>query len=956
MNGENNHTGPEPWSDPAHEARVVAWVLGEASDFEIADLQRLLAENPELAAFKRRIEAVHGLLGEATKPDAEPWSMASERRAALTAVIGSAPVAAPARTSVATRRAARNMIFMVAACVAGTMVVVKLVGPQDSVRTTLAEYSEDLTIQVPSSREGDGNPPLMMKGLRSGDSSIVARDIDGIRGEAIAPAAAAKPAARSSAMAAVVASATAQPMSIPIPDDVTAASGDFGDTADFGDGWGGAAPRAKGKAINAQEQGPSDRRRSEAADGRYVELAEAAPTLEFEGSVSYGSPIQAGAARGSIQMPTFPTPTEGARYGNDAEKAGGGGPVDPFASPPAVAGKQPAAEDGGQNGAADMAGQVGFGYSEEGKSVFDDPPVSLSLDAAAAKDNAQGLVRAKGLEDLGRYDESKREAENVLRSDPNNQEARKQLESIAAKKSDYYYDHTRAERLMEVDRIWELAAPEDGQKGRELADAGEGETSVPSLGDIPLIGNLFKNDGRDEDLPAPAEATAKPVERPAVLLQEIVAAQEPVSTFSLNVSDASFQLAAAAVARGERPEPESVRVEEFYNAFDYGDPAPAPGDKVAISVEQSAHPFAQQRNLVRVAMKTASVGRAGGQPLRLTVLVDTSGSMEREDRAATVQRAFASLAKLLGPNDVVSVVGFARQPRLLADRVSGDKAGNLADVVKRTPAEGGTNLEEALKLAGQLATRQFTAKAQNRIVLITDGAANLGDAVPEQLAGLITEFRQRGIAFDACGVGSAKTGDEMLESLARRGDGRYYHLARAEDADAGFAQKLAGAFRPAAENVKVQVHFNPERVGRYRLIGFEKHRLAEADFRNDKVDAAELAADEAGVALYEVEVLPQGKGEIGAVAVRFRDSASGQMVERSQALRFDPAAPGFDQAPASLQLAGTAAMVGELLRGGAPAARVDLSTLAPVANALRGTFANDARVATLLDMLARLGH
>jgi hypothetical protein len=302
------------------------------------------------------------------------------------------------------------------------------------------------------------------------------------------------------------------------------------------------------------------------------------------------------------------------------------------------------------------------------------------------------------------------------------------------------------------------------------------------------------------------------------------------------------------------------------------------------------------------------------------------------------------------------VVGFARQPRLLADRVAGDKAGGLAEVVKSTPAEGGTNLEEALKLAGQLATRQFSAKAQNRIVLITDGAANLGDAVPEQLAGLITEFRQRGIAFDACGVGSAKTGDEMLESLARRGDGRYYHLARAEDADAGFAQKLAGAFRPAAENVKVQVHFNPERVGHYRLIGFEKHRLTEEDFHNDKVDAAEMAADEAGVALYEVEVLPQGRGEIGAVAVRFRDSASGQMVERSQALRFDPNAPGFDQAPASLQLAGTAAMVGDLLRGGAPAARIELSSLAPIANALRGAFAHDGRVATLLDMLARLGQ
>jgi secreted protein with Ig-like and vWFA domain len=935
MNGDNHHTGPEPWSDPAHEARVVAWVLGEASEFEIADLQRLLAESPELAAFKRRIEAVHGLLGEAAKPDAEPWSMASERRAALTAVIGSAPAAAPARASVATRRAARHMVFMVAACVAGTLVV----GPQDSVRTTLEAYREDLSIRVPSASEGEGKAAQMMKGMRSADSSIAASDIDGILEESSAPAAAAKPAAPSSAISGVIASAAAEPMSIPVPDiDVPTPPEDFGNTADFGEGWGGAVggELAEGKNGKAQEQGIEgnlqlgnqagpvfrgyDLKDSlPAADDR-SDQASSPPPAEFEGSVGYGRPIQAGGS-------------------------GGGGPVDGFAAPPAEGEKQLAAEDSRQNGV-----------------VTRDAQGVRSAPRAAAATNAEPaprLATAQGLEDLGKLDDAKLEAENTLRQDPHNQEARQQLERIAAKNSDYYraaYDQTRAETLADVDRVWELSVPKDGQKAGEPAEAGKPETDVPSVGDIPQTGKLFANEGREGEPTPAAPAMAKPAERPAVLLDETVAAQEPVSTFSLNVSDASFQLAAAAVARGERPEPNSVRVEEFYNAFDYGDPAPAPGDKVAISVEQSAHPFAQERNLVRVAMKTASVGRAGGQPLRLTVLVDTSGSMEREDRAATVQRAFGSLAKLLGPDDVVSVVGFARQPRLLADRVSGDKAGGLAEVVKRTPAEGGTNLEEALKLAGQLATRQFTAKAQNRIVLITDGAANLGDAVPEQLAVLITEFRQRGIAFDACGVGSAKTGDEMLESLTRRGDGRYYHLARAEDADANFAQKLAGAFRPAAENVKVQVHFNPERVGRYRLIGFEKHRLAEKDFHNDKVDAAELAADEAGVALYEVEVLPQGTGEIGAVAVSFRDTASGQMVERSQALRFEASVPGFDQAPASLQLAGTAAMVGEFLRGGAPAARVEFSTLAPVANALRGAYANDGRVATLLEMLARLSQ
>src|SRR6185436_14532544 len=150
-----------------------------------------------------------------------------------------------------------------------------------------------------------------------------------------------------------------------------------------------------------------------------------------------------------------------------------------------------------------------------------------------------------------------------------------------------------------------------------------------------------------------------------------------------------------------------------------------------------------------------------------------------------------------------------------------------------------------------------------------------------------------------------------LEALTRKGDGRYAVLNSPEEADANFARQLAGAFRPAAKDVKVQVHFNPARVARYRLIGFEKHRLKTEDFRNDRVDAAELAAEEAAVAVYQVEPLPQGEGELGEVSVRFRDAANGTMVERSWTMIYDAHAPAFDRASPSLQLAGAAALVAE---------------------------------------------
>jgi len=278
----------------------------------------------------------------------------------------------------------------------------------------------------------------------------------------------------------------------------------------------------------------------------------------------------------------------------------------------------------------------------------------------------------------------------------------------------------------------------------------------------------------------------------------------------------------------------------------------------------------------------------------------------------------------------------------------------LVDLVASTPFEGGTNLEEALKLAGELARRQHNAAAQNRIVLLTDGAANLGNDDPEQLATMIEALRQQGIAFDVCGVGTDGLDDAILETLTRKGDGRYYVLDSAADADAGFARQLAGAFRPAAENVKVQVRFNPARVRTYRLIGFAQHRLREEDFRNDQVDAAELAAEEAAVALYQVEALPRGEGELGEVFVRFRDAATGNMVERSWTVRYDARARAFDRATPSMQLAGTAALVAEKLQGGAMADAVRLGELAPVVNSLRGRYANSPEVQGFVRMFEQL--
>lgn len=446
------------------------------------------------------------------------------------------------------------------------------------------------------------------------------------------------------------------------------------------------------------------------------------------------------------------------------------------------------------------------------------------------------------------------------------------------------------------------------------------------------------------------EPIAEEAKKRAIVESEVSAAAEPFSTFSLHVSDVSFKLAQASLQQGEWPEAGRIRVEEFVNALDYGDAVPSLDEKVACQIEQAVHPFLQQRNLLRVSMRTAALGRNAGTPLRLTVLLDNSGSMDRADRVEAVQRAFELLSAQMNAQDELTLVSFARTPRLLRDRIPGDKVAELAELIAQTPSEGGTNLEQALRLGMEKARENFVEGAQNRVVLLTDGAANLGNARPAELAEMIEAMRQKGIAFDACGVGAEGLNDEILESLTRKGDGRYYFLDRPEDADGGFARQIAGALRPAARNVKIQVEFNPDRVGNYRLIGFEKHRLEKEDFRNDSIDAAEMAAEEEGVAVYQVETLPEGQGEVGSVSVRFEDSDSGRMVERRWTIPYETNPSRIDEAAASMQLAASAVMLAEKLKGSPGGETVNLRDVLRWTRNLRAVYPDDDRVRQLNEM------
>ncbi|HEV2209166.1 MAG TPA: von Willebrand factor type A domain-containing protein [Verrucomicrobiae bacterium] len=432
---------------------------------------------------------------------------------------------------------------------------------------------------------------------------------------------------------------------------------------------------------------------------------------------------------------------------------------------------------------------------------------------------------------------------------------------------------------------------------------------------------------------------------------EIQTSDNPFSTFSLNVSDVSFKLAAASLQKGVLPDPASIRSEEFINAFDYRDPVPPAGVPVGFTWERAQYPFAQNRDLLRFSLKTAAQGREAGRPLNVVLLLDNSGSMERADRVRIIHEALRVLAAQLQPQDTFSVVTFARTAHLWVDGVPGNQAGAIVEQVSSLTPQGGTNLGEALRLAYQTALRHYLATGMNRVVLLTDGAANLGDVDPSALQQTVETNRKQGIALDCFGIGWEDYNDDLLEVLTRHGDGRYGFLNTPEEAATGFANQLAGALKIAAADVKVQVEFNPQRVTAYRQLGYARHQLTKEQFRDNTVDAAELGAAESGTALYVVEVNGGGDGPLAKVRIRYKVPGTAEFHEYEWAVPYTGNAVPLVQASPALRLAACAAGFAEWLAGSPYAAELSPDVLLPYLAGVPEVYGADMRPKNLEWML-----
>ena len=452
-----------------------------------------------------------------------------------------------------------------------------------------------------------------------------------------------------------------------------------------------------------------------------------------------------------------------------------------------------------------------------------------------------------------------------------------------------------------------------------------------------------------------AEPPAKPP-TPSVVYTprpETVTAQNNFSTFSLNVSDVSFKTTLASLQAGKLPEPGDVRSEEFLNALEYRDPMPRPGEPLAFHWERARSPFTHDRDIIRFSVRTAALGRQPGRAINLVCLLDNSGSMEREDRVSIVQQALGVLARKLTPKDRVSLVTFSRTPQL---RIDGMRGGNRGAFLKASTGwipQSGTHVEKALALAYETAKKHFIPGGNNRVVLLTDGAANMGNVDPYQLRKTVESHRKQGIALDCFGVGWEGYNDNLLEVLARNGDGRYGFLNQPAQAVAEFEQKLLGAFQVAASDVKVQVEWNADRVRVFRQVGYLRHQLKKEDFRNNKIDAAEISAAESGNALYVVQVNPGGQGPLGVVRVRYKVPFTREYTELEWSLAYEQSVTPLEHAGPAMRLGCVAATFAEWLAQNPYAQGVQLADLQGLISGIPSIYATDPRPGQLERMIGK---
>ena len=388
-----------------------------------------------------------------------------------------------------------------------------------------------------------------------------------------------------------------------------------------------------------------------------------------------------------------------------------------------------------------------------------------------------------------------------------------------------------------------------------------------------------------------------------------------LSTFAMDVDTGSYSVTRRYLTDGYLPPPEAVRVEEFVNTFDYNYDPPTE-DAFAIHIDGAPSKFGEGKRLqlLHIGLQGRVIPAEHRKDVILTFVIDVSGSMSQENRLGLVKKALTLLVDQLRPTDKVGIVVYGSRGRLVLPHTGIEQRGKILAAINSLAPNGSTNAEEGLRIGYDLAWRNASVNHINRVILCSDGVANVGNTGPDAILKEIRTYVQKGIRLSTVGFGMGNYNDVLMERLADTGDGSYAYVDTLTEAKRIFVENLTGTLQLIAKDAKIQVDFNPEVVSRFRLLGYENRRLAHEQFRDDTVDAGEVGSGHQVTALYEVKLHQAITGKLATVSIRYADADNHRVSEVSEGISVSQLHESFDAAPATFRLAAAVAEFAEILR------------------------------------------
>jgi Ca-activated chloride channel family protein len=397
----------------------------------------------------------------------------------------------------------------------------------------------------------------------------------------------------------------------------------------------------------------------------------------------------------------------------------------------------------------------------------------------------------------------------------------------------------------------------------------------------------------------------------------VATCRDHLSTFGMDVDTASWGRARESIRNKKLPPPQTIRVEEFINNF--SDERPGnPNAVFSVYTEGGPSPFGDHGlELIQITLKSRELRAGERKDAILTFAVDTSGSMAADGKIDLLKKSIRTLVDKLAPADRVAIIAFATNAYVVLPHTPVRQKAEILGAIESLTPIGGTNVEAGIDLAYRLAGESSHKRAANRVILCSDGVANLGARGPEMILKKIARFASEDrIALYTYAFGSggrqAVRGDKMLQQLANRGDGRYQYVDSGSAATKIFS--VPDELQVLAADAKIQVNFHPDVVSHYRLLGYEKRDIADKDFRNDKIDAGEVGPGSTVTALYEIK-RSRPVGSIGRIYLRYKDAVSSTVEEFNYELHPGVLAGGSRDTSDRFRFIASVAEFAELLRG-----------------------------------------